>query len=502
MESRNQPIPSSVDCLVIGAGAAGLTAVKNLHEVGLTNTIVLDERDSFGGVWRFTSDPNLTSVLLTTRANISKQKSSYTDLPYPDTTPDFPSWKQVLDYLESYVDQFDLRSSLYFGIKVLDVARHEEAGRDAWVVKWKSVGQGAGEGMLEVKRLVIANGAYSAPKFPDIPGRELFHGIQVHAQAYKGPKPFSDLKVVIVGLAFSGSDIAVDLVGHASNIYASHRGGILIAPRRTMSGTPFDQTTTLRRFSIMSTIEYFFPNFRDYLFRPSFLQKMQVKLQPLDPQWHLSPPKSPLRSGITISDDIVEKMRFGQVVPIGEIVRFTGPKSLEVRSREHHSQTLSLEDVDAVIFATGYHQPHNFMSSYHPSRSSPRASSPELKLKLKLGTNGDDARIPNSDLYWNIFDATYPTSLAYVGHLSRETAGCGFFDLVSMAIAQVFSSNYKLPPSGAILRETEQKNSWFEARLQRGPFFIGSVPNAGLFAFLDKVSGARVGENVKWWWHW
>ena len=56
---------------VIGAGALGLVALKNFIEEGFEVT-VYERNDYVGGLWHATKDTTQTSVLESTKANVSK----------------------------------------------------------------------------------------------------------------------------------------------------------------------------------------------------------------------------------------------------------------------------------------------------------------------------------------------------------------------------------------------------------------------------------------------
>ncbi|KAH8814603.1 flavin monooxygenase-like protein [Flagelloscypha sp. PMI_526] len=487
-------IPSRTQVVVVGAGAAGLTALKNLREVGLS-AIALDDRVAFGGVWRYTDDPTKTSVIRTTQTNSSKQWSSYTDYPFSKDAPNFPSWEEITNYLEGYVEKFELRKYIFAGTEVVDVRRKD----NSWEVKWvkKRDGESVEEGVVVAEKVVIATGQYRIRAFPNIPGSEAFKGVKLHAQAYKDREPFRGKKVVVVGLSATGIDTACDLVGCASQVYLSHRHGLLLSSRESKRGLPFDHLRTMRGFRVITYMEHIFPSIQDYILNSWVLRFTQWKLEPLDPKWKLTPALSPLRYGAAISECLTPKLKRDEVMLIGQINQFTGPHSLEIQSRDDHSKSSSLDDIDAVIFATGYRPTYDLISSHRPDRSAP--SNDDLFASYDYPRTV----VPQpTDLYWNIFDTEYPTSLAYVGHLSAKSSAFPMFDVVSMCIGQVFSGQYTLPPPKTILAETQMKNEWYNARIQGGPQLYASVPTKGLWAFLDEVSGAGLGKNLKWWHFW
>ena len=58
------------------AGPFGLSAVKNLREVGF-EVILFEQRDTIGGVWASSEDPNILTTLPTTISNVSKYRVSF-----------------------------------------------------------------------------------------------------------------------------------------------------------------------------------------------------------------------------------------------------------------------------------------------------------------------------------------------------------------------------------------------------------------------------------------
>ena len=59
----------------ITAGPFGLSAVKNLRDVGFDVTL-FEQRDTIGGVWAFSEDPGILTTLPTTVSNVSKYRVS------------------------------------------------------------------------------------------------------------------------------------------------------------------------------------------------------------------------------------------------------------------------------------------------------------------------------------------------------------------------------------------------------------------------------------------
>jgi cation diffusion facilitator CzcD-associated flavoprotein CzcO len=52
--------------------------------------------------------------------------------------------------------------------------------------------------------VVVANGHYSEPNLPDVPGAGSWPGLQMHSHNYRVPEAFTVQVVVVVGASNSG----------------------------------------------------------------------------------------------------------------------------------------------------------------------------------------------------------------------------------------------------------------------------------------------------------
>lgn len=126
---------SQVRVAVIGGGPQGLCTLKNLLEEGFDATL-FEQRGCIGGLWAYTDDPNVTTVLESTLANISKYKNCFADFPTKDEDPVYLNQKQFLRYLQDYVQIFRLGEKIQLNTVVLEVVRLAGA-QEGWNVRMK-----------------------------------------------------------------------------------------------------------------------------------------------------------------------------------------------------------------------------------------------------------------------------------------------------------------------------------------------------------------------------
>jgi cation diffusion facilitator CzcD-associated flavoprotein CzcO len=132
----------------------------------------------------------------------------YSDQEFLSTSLLFPSREDVQDYLIKYAQ--DVRHLVRFSTQVEDVGLSREDGNDRWDLTARSTITGRVT-KNEYDALVVANGHYSVPFIPSVPGIQNFQArypnIISHSKNYRSPTSFKNKKVIVVGGGASGLDI-------------------------------------------------------------------------------------------------------------------------------------------------------------------------------------------------------------------------------------------------------------------------------------------------------
>ncbi len=259
---KNERLPF-FDVLILGAGWSGLMACKYCLGEGL-KTLVLEGRDSFGGVWSFTQDGRYGGVMTTTETTSSRCITEMSDFPMPETYPEFPSHVHILAYLKAYCDRFDLERHIRLDHRV-DSAR--KVG-DVWHVTC------ANGSKFRAKNLIVSSGVHQHRNdvSGDAPFNRFAGPIQHSAAVKEAPPDLAGKTVVMWGGGESASDIAFHISKTAARIYWCIPNGQWFVPKAVDRWWPFpskrpkvgDQASSRVRL-LLSPTRGFSPFINQYL---------------------------------------------------------------------------------------------------------------------------------------------------------------------------------------------------------------------------------------------
>lgn len=310
---------------VIGAGSAGLAALRGLRDAG--NEVVGIERSStVGGLWNDGYD----SLHLIT----AKDLCSFEGYPLPDDYPLFPHRDQIVAYMNGYADHFGLRELIRFATTVERIEPIGEAGLGGWRVA-------DGDGVTEdYDQVVIANGHLADPVLPEIPGT--FTGKVMHAHDYRNTDDFEGDRILVIGAGNSGCDIAVDAAQSRFSTSICIRKGIIFQPK-TLLGRG---RTSLAPAFLPATV-------KEWLMRASI--RLAIG-RPSDYPGLSDPEETNLYRGQSVvNTQLLHWLHHGRVEVVPGIRRFDG-KSVEFADGTRR-------EYDTVVYATGYRISMPFLDS-------------------------------------------------------------------------------------------------------------------------------------------
>ncbi|XP_061357800.1 flavin-containing monooxygenase FMO GS-OX-like 4 isoform X3 [Gastrolobium bilobum] len=230
------PLLSSRHVAVIGAGAAGLVAARELRREG-HRVVVFERGDQVGGSWVYTAeveseplglDPKRrlvhSSLYDSLRTNLPREVMGFRDYPFGRKegkgrdSRRFPGHREVLMYLKDFAADFQIDELVRLETEVV-FAGLGDGGK--WTVRSRSSNCDCVDEIYDA--LVICNGHYVQPRLAHIPGINAWPGKQMHSHNYRTPEPFQDQVVVIIGSAASAVDISRDIATVAKEVHIAAR---------------------------------------------------------------------------------------------------------------------------------------------------------------------------------------------------------------------------------------------------------------------------------------
>ncbi len=304
---------------VIGAGAGGLCAAKNLLARGI-EPVIFEVGTRIGGLWVYENDSGRSPAYKSLRINSESRVSSYGDFPFPEGTQLYPGTEEMERYFNAYAARFGLLDRISFRHRVTAVVPEGAGYRLEF----------DGQPHQHFEGVVVASGHQSTPRHPaQVEG---FGGDYIHAHEYRVPVPYVGKRVLVIGPGNSGVDIAADICTVTEMTFLVARSPVLIMPR-LMFGVPQSRILVkLERPWLPWSVRVWI---RTMLTRV-FHGRME--------QWGFRTPKGRTHpiSHPTLISHIAWSRAGGK------------PGIHHVEGRAVHFVDGTVEEVDAIIAATGY----------------------------------------------------------------------------------------------------------------------------------------------------
>ncbi|MCC2032637.1 flavin-containing monooxygenase [Microbacterium allomyrinae] len=309
-------MPATPRICVIGAGAAGLAAARDLAERG-ADFVVYEKSDKVGGHWHH----DYEALHLITARDVS----GFRDFPMPADYPLFPSREQVARYMVAFADAFDLHEHIRMNTSVDAVRPRGENGIDGWDVTTSD-----GE-TNRFDSVIIANGHLWNPFTPA--WAKPFAGKVVHSHDYRTVADIDGDRVLVVGSGNSGCDLAVDAAASRFETTISIRSGTVFQPKtyfgRARTDLPFAKwPAVLQERAYRALVEISVGNSANYPGLPKPETTNLYKIRPI------------------INSQLLHWMHHGRVD--------VAPGIVGIQGKEVTFTDGSVREFDTLLLATGF----------------------------------------------------------------------------------------------------------------------------------------------------
>ncbi|KAM6124542.1 dimethylaniline monooxygenase [N-oxide-forming] 4-like [Pterocles gutturalis] len=406
---------------VIGAGVGGLASIKCCLDEGLEPTC-FERSEDIGGLWRYTdsTDSRRVSVYPLLITNTSKEMSCFSDFPCPEDFPNFLPHSLLLEYYRMYAQHFDLLRHIHFKTTAVSVRKRPDFATSG---QWEVVTETNGVQESHVfDAVMVCTGHYQEPYLPlaSFPGIDTrFKGRYLHSQQYKDPEAFRGKRVLVVGIGNTGGDLAVQLSRVAAKVFLSARSSTLVFSRVSDHGFPFDMVKNTRFNHLVESL------------LPSALMKRimfrQVNSWFNHANYGLASTKSSNVKRI-LNEELPFCLLCGTVVLKPKVKEFTETSAL-------FDDGTTEENIDVVLFATGYVFPFSF-------------------LEESVRSQFDD----NRSLYKRVFPPHLekPT-LAIIGLIQLTGSVMVGSEMQARWVTGIFAGWNKLPPTSRMMADVLKK---------------------------------------------
>lgn len=209
------------DVVIVGAGWAGMYALHCIRNLGLA-AVVLEAGDDVGGTWYWNRYPGA-------RCDVESLHYSYS---FDDELQQEWNWTEryaaqpeLLAYARHVAERYDLRKDIRFGVRVAAADFNEQQSR--WTLT-------STDGATYAARFcIMATGALSTPKTPEIQGLEGFEGNVINTFDWpEGHADFTGQRVAVVGTGSSGIQVIPEIAKTARELLVLQRTPSYSLPAR------------------------------------------------------------------------------------------------------------------------------------------------------------------------------------------------------------------------------------------------------------------------------
>jgi hypothetical protein len=325
----------ATDVVVIGAGPAGLAVGACLRKAGL-NFIIFEKAHQVGSSWRRHYERlHLHTV---------KRYSSLPFAPFPRDYPRYVSKALMIEYLDRYAKNFELRPR--FGETVRSVRRADSG----WSVATET-------SAVRAPCVVVAAGYNAEPVGRSDAKLAGFTGQVIHSADYRDAGPFAGQSVLVIGMGNTGAEIALDLAEGGARPTISLRNGVHIVPRE-LFGLPIQVVAMLATKMLpLKANDLIFPPILDLVL--GNLAKFGIRRPQ---QGILQQARDAAR--IPVIDVGAVRKIYDSAITIAPAVATAAETTV-------HFDGGRTEHFDAIILATGYHPNYG---SYLPGDAAPGAN--------------------------------------------------------------------------------------------------------------------------------
>ncbi|KAH7357122.1 flavin-binding monooxygenase-like protein [Rhexocercosporidium sp. MPI-PUGE-AT-0058] len=207
--------------IIFGAGVNGLNMLYTLRkEASGVDCVIIEKNPECGGTWYENRYPGCAS-------DDPSHHYQYTHTLSPSWSSVFAQAGEIKQYLNDFIDNNSLRSSIHCNSSVTSSQWDEE--KQKWIIGVKN--EAAGTISEEEADVIIdATGIFNDYKWPELKGLQSFKGRLIHTANWPSDFDYHGKNVAVLGNGASGVQIVPALQPHVNKLIHCIRSKTWIAP--------------------------------------------------------------------------------------------------------------------------------------------------------------------------------------------------------------------------------------------------------------------------------
>jgi cation diffusion facilitator CzcD-associated flavoprotein CzcO len=214
------------DVIIVGTGFSGICLAIKLREAGVTDILMLEKADDFGGTWRDNTYPGCA-------CDVQSHLYSYSFEGNANWSKSYAGWSEIQDYILHCVKKYQLRPLARFGHSVAGAHFDEVSG--LWHITTDK-----GESLVS-RFFVMATGPLHVPAIPSIAGLNSFKGRVFHSARWEHDFNLTGKRVASIGTGGSAIQYVPEIAPQVSQLKVFQRTPAWVLPRHERAYTALEK---------------------------------------------------------------------------------------------------------------------------------------------------------------------------------------------------------------------------------------------------------------------
>ncbi|WP_082606205.1 flavin-containing monooxygenase [Nocardioides sp. Root190] len=230
------------DVIVVGAGFAGIYAIRKFRDQMGLNVHAFDAASDVGGTWYWNRYPGARVDIESVHYSYSFDDALQQEWHWSER---YPAQPEILRYLNHVADRFDVRKDVSFNTRITAVTWDDEAS--LWRVT-------TDDGTAHTASFFVSGGGtLSVPKTPDFPGIETFAGRTLLTGNWLEDVDLTGQRVGIVGTGSSGIQAISEIAKVAASLTVLQRTPNFATPIGNYPTNPAEEAAEKAKYADLRT---------------------------------------------------------------------------------------------------------------------------------------------------------------------------------------------------------------------------------------------------------